>query len=60
MERRDFLKSSALATVGTMLIPSFLKAQQYSLQNGNSLSQRYLLQAEAYLIRQEGAGLVHK
>jgi uncharacterized protein (DUF1501 family) len=35
MERRDFLKSSALATVGTMLIPSFLKAQQYSLQNGN-------------------------
>ncbi|TDE18577.1 DUF1501 domain-containing protein [Dyadobacter psychrotolerans] len=33
MDRRDFLKHSALATAGTMLIPSFLKAHQYNLNN---------------------------
>ena len=35
MNRRDFLKHSALATAGTMLIPHFLKAHQYNLSERN-------------------------
>ena len=35
MNRRDFLEYSGLATAGTMLIPSFLKAHQYSLGASN-------------------------
>lgn len=35
MKRRHFLKQSALATAGTMLIPNFLKAHQGSVGNGN-------------------------
>lgn len=40
MKRRDFLKNSVFATAGTMLIPQFLKAQEYGImkdQNGKIL-----------------------
>ncbi len=35
MNRRDFIRSSALATAGTMLIPEFLRAHQYNAGNEN-------------------------
>ena len=35
MNRRDFLRYSGLATAGTMMIPNFLKAHQYSLGGSN-------------------------
>lgn len=35
MNRRDFIRNSALATAGTMLIPAFLRAQQYNTGNKN-------------------------
>lgn len=40
MKRRNFLKNSVFTTVGTMLIPQFLKAQEYGItkdQNGKIL-----------------------
>jgi uncharacterized protein (DUF1501 family) len=35
MNRRDFIRHSALATAGSMFVPQFLKAQQHTVANGN-------------------------
>jgi uncharacterized protein (DUF1501 family) len=36
MKRRDFLKNTVFATAGTMLIPQFLKAQEYGIMKGQN------------------------
>lgn len=43
MKRREFFRNSAFATVGTMLIPHFLKAYETSSSTGNSSAGKTLV-----------------